>query len=434
MVKSKLKHRKILRYINHFKSFNDMDLETLRQYSSLGVCLMHINNLKICRYVFDDEFCNKLLDTILKKIQNHIGKSGHVYLYKEDILMLILFDIKLKSEIACIIEKILKGFNKIILVNNQEVRILLNIGISIYPQDNEKFETVFKFAEIAMNNSKNFYRNEYKFFESEMYENIIKNWKLNKDILKAIEKNEFILYYQPQVNNKTNKIYGMEALIRWNHSKYGILSPAFFIDIVEKNGTINEIGKLVFKEACRKIKELKEFGYPKLIMSVNISERQLEDVAFLDFVKNTLIEEEVKAEQINMEITERILVKPTENILNVLTELRKIGIKIYIDDFGTKYSSLNYIYSMPIDGIKLDKIFIDRIHNSKKDKILTKNIIKLAGEICLDVVAEGVEKEEQLDCLISMDCHKIQGYIFSKPVDFHDLKDYLLKFDFNKII
>jgi diguanylate cyclase len=192
---------------------------------------------------------------------------------------------------------------------------------------------------------------------------------------------------------------------------------------------INKIGRFVFFEACKEIKKWHDLGYYNLSISINVSAKQLEDSSFLIFVYDVLKKIDIDPKYINIEITERVLVSPTNNILNMLMAFRSKGIKIFIDDFGTKYSSLNYLYCFPIDGIKIDKSFIDNIHNSDKEFIIIKNIIRLAHELEIQVVAEGVEKKEQLECLKNINCNKIQGFFFGKPVNSNEFINYLKVFN-----
>ena len=237
----------------------------------------------------------------------------------------------------------------------------------------------------------------------------------------ALKNNEFVLYYQPQIDISTMKTYGVEALIRWNHPKKGILSPVHFIDIAEQNGMINEIGKFVIYKACSEIKKCHDLGYPDLYMSINICPRQLEDIFFITFLQTTLKKIHISPEYLIFEITEGQYLNHDEHTLDNISKLKDIGIKIYIDDFGMKYSSLSWLRQFSINGIKIDKSFIDEIHSSRKDFIITESIVNLANALNIEVIAEGVEKKEQLDCLRKMNCNKIQGFIFSKPVSMDKL-------------
>jgi EAL domain-containing protein (putative c-di-GMP-specific phosphodiesterase class I) len=325
----------------------------------------------------------------------------------------------------CAIEKIIDIFNIPFILKDKTIKISINIGISICPDDSSQVDSVLKYGEIALNYAKRTTKSKYEFFNSDMYESVIKKQIIQIDIFNAIHNNEFILYYQPQFDMETRTVYGMEALLRWRHPELGVLSPAYFIDILEQNEMINEVGKFVLAEACNEIKKWHQRGYDDLSISVNISEMQLQDPSFFNFVQDLLEKTKLEPKYLHFEITERILIHPVEKILNVLSRLRNIGIKIFIDDFGTKYSSLNYLYNLPTDGIKIDKSFIDKIQNSERNFIIIKNIIQLAYELNLEVVAEGVERAEQLNCLVDINCNRIQGFIFGKPVSSDHFIDFL---------
>lgn len=264
-----------------------------------------------------------------------------------------------------------------------------------------------------------------------MYSYVLRKEKTGDEMHTALKKNEFVVYYQPQVDINTMKIYGLEALVRWDHPERGVLIPLHFMDTVEKSGMINELGKFVLYEACSEIRRCHERGHPSLIISVNICPSQFEDNSFLPFLQKTLERTKVSPKCLIFEITERQRLIPNECTLDIILKLRNMGIKVFVDDFGTKYSSLDYLRQFVIDGIKIDKSFIDEIDSSEKDMIITKNIVNLAHELNLEVVAEGVEREEQLYSLRKINCNKVQGFIFSKPVSSDKLNSILDRFNKN---
>lgn len=405
--------------INHYLDNQD----------SVAVCFLDIGNFKFYNYMFGYEYGDIVLDAVFNKVEKCVSNDGYVYRLGGDILLILLYKMNCKREVNSIIKKIVDVFCKPMDIAGEKIRVLINMGISLYPNDSKEVNTIIKYAEIALTYTKNQYAERYKFFQYEMYEEIIKKGKIEADILKAIDNEEFILYYQPQIDINTMEVYGMEALLRWNHPEYGILPPSYFIEIIEENGMINEIGKFVFHEACSEIMKWHKLGYCNLRMSINISEKQFDDSSFLIFIEEILNRTQVEPKYINIEITERMLIKPKERILDIFTALKNKGIKIFIDDFGTKYSSLNYLYCFQVDGIKIDKSFVDRIHSSEKEFIITKNIVNLANELNLEIVAEGVEINEQLNSLVSISCKKIQGFIFGKPVISNEFVKVLEKYN-----
>lgn len=425
------KEMDIFNYYNFNYLINKFEKEInkhLKNKQMIVVCILKINQLKYYNYMFGYEFGDKIIKFVLTEITQQVNKYGHVYRFCGSKILIILHMIDNEKKAIRIIENIKTFFNNSVQIDKQMLRIIINIGMAIYPDDAAEANTILKYAQIALDAAKNPFTSKYKFFKTDMYKDIINKRKFLIDILNSINNKEFVLYYQPQINIKTKKLYGMEALIRWNHPKKGILPPIYFIDIVERNGMINEIGKFVFEKACCQLKAWNNLGYKNLTMSINVSHKQLEDESFLDFVKQVLVRTKINPGSIIIEITERVFLKPTDKILTVIKEIVNTGIKIFIDDFGTKYAVLDYLYKMPVCGIKIDKSFIDRIQESEKELIITKHIVNMAKEINLDVVAEGVENEQQLEWLNNINCYKIQGYIFGKPVNADDFIKYFEKY------
>ncbi len=404
-----------------------------KEHGDFAACLLDISDFKTYNYLFGYKFGNKILNEVLNKVQECVSDFGCAYSVRGDVLLIVLYKENYKGKITAIVEKILELFDKKFEIDSQKLKISANIGISMYPSDSKEVESVLKYAEIALNYSKGICKEGYKFFQLEMHKNIFEKERVKSDLQNAIYNKEFVLYYQPQVDIRTMNIYGAEALIRWNHPKYGLVSPQSFISTIEQNGMINEIGKFVFFEACRQVKEWNDMGYSDLNISINISEKQMEDDKLLDFISGVLKETGIKANNINIEITERMFIGIVDKNLKMFRALKEMGFKIFIDDFGIEYSSLSYLYSFPVDGIKIDKAFIDGIGESEKKRVITKTILKLARELNLDVVAEGVEKIEQLEWLLTSSCYKIQGYIFEKAVSNKKFINYLKNFKTKKI-
>jgi diguanylate cyclase (GGDEF)-like protein len=395
-----------------------------------------LNNRKIAVFSIDidnfekinDVYKDKVVQTLLRKIA-FILKSSLEF---KDMLCKLegskfcvvivdygnVLDIKLKAE------KFLGLFNRLFNINKEKIFVTVCIGIFLFTKRVKDIENIFKYSNIALNNAKRNGNNKYKIYNKEMNIEILNNIKIENELRTAISNKEFVVYYQPQVDIHEKEIYGVEALIRWNHPS-GMRLPNQFIDIVEKNGMINEIGKFVFYESCIQMKKMESLGYKDIHMSVNISKMQLEDKRFVSYVTSTLKDMKIDPRYICFEITERVLVEKSKSILRVLFEIKKIGVKIFIDDFGTKYSSLNYLTYLPVDGIKLDKSFIDSIKIHEKHLIIINHIVALSHDLNIDIVAEGVETDKQLRYLKSIGCNKIQGFIFSKPLNSEKLNKIL---------
>lgn len=400
-----------------------------KEYDDLAVCLMDINNFKMYNFMFGYEFGDRMLSFVFNNIKRCIHDRGYIYRFGEQFLIVLLQKTNYENEFLIIIEEIMNMFNNPIKIKECELSVLVDMGIALYPDNSEKIEDVLKYAEIALSQAKKACPKRYKFFESQMYDELIKKEKVNSDLLSAMRNNEFILYYQPVIDINTMKINGAEALLRWKHPQWGILSPGCFIDIIEKSGIIKEIGKFVFCQACCQLQKWRSMGYKDLSMSINISERQLEDDSFEDFIEKVIANTKIDPHYIKLEITERVLVNATEKNKRILSKLSNKGVKIFIDDFGTKYSSIGYLFQFPIGGIKIDKSFIDKLNYSERNVAIIKNMVKCANEINIDIVAEGVETNEQLECLKECNCREVQGYIFSKPVSPDDFVKFAEKSD-----
>lgn len=394
------------------KFFNDASLKSKRNLVLFYICIYNFEKIKdVYRQDFEETLLKKVSDIFKNNLNNEI--LCKVEDSKFAIIDYSCGDVE-KARLKA--EYFLSLFNKMMEIDGEKVFVALNIGISFYTDGVINGDKMMRNSDMALMKAKKLGKNQYEFYEEKMNVEIMDRVKIENDLVKAIVNKEFILYYQPQVDIDKMEIYGLEALIRWNYNGT-IKFPSYFIDIVEQNGMINEIGKFVLYEAFVQAKRCNDLGYEKIYMSVNISKKQLEEDSFLDFVDFVLKNTGIKANYICFEITERILIDLSEKMLSVLSKIKDMGIKIFIDDFGTKYSSLNYLKDLPIDGIKIDKSFICNIQNCEKSKMILKSIVNLAGDLNIEVIAEGVETYEQLKFLKSIKCNKMQGYIFSRPVD-----------------
>jgi EAL domain-containing protein (putative c-di-GMP-specific phosphodiesterase class I) len=249
---------------------------------------------------------------------------------------------------------------------------------------------------------------------------------LESHLRKAIEENEFIAYYQPKVNSQNGRIIGVEALIRWQNPLLGLISPLQFIPLAEDIGFIGQIDRWMMKEAMNTVKGFHKTGLFEGSLSLNVSMKQLEDTTFVQYLLDTIQEVEFDTQKLEMEVTESQIMKNPESAIKTLNKIREIGIKISVDDFGTGHSSLSYLKKLPIDILKIDRSFVKDAHIDEDDAAIVKMIIALAKSLKLKFIAEGVEVQEQLDFLKSVDCHDIQGYFYSKPLPEDEFKRFLL--------
>jgi len=279
-----------------------------------------------------------------------------------------------------------------------------------------------KNADIAMYEAKKLGRNQYHFFTEELNKTVQESITLDKNMRKALKNNEYELYYQPKIDLQTSQIIGVEALIRWISPTKGLIPPDVFIPLAEENGFIVELGKWITNEAIEQYVRWKEKGID-INISINVSAKQLSNIKFVNQVIDKIKENNITPNKIDIEITEYMFIQDSQNTFNNLNTLHNFGVSISLDDFGTGYSSLSYLKKFPIDYLKIDKAFLDD-YNSKDGSVFLETIVKLGQMLNIRVIAEGVEKEEQLKYLKSISCNQAQGYYFSKPLDIKDFESF----------
>lgn len=318
-----------------------------------------------------------------------------------------------EEDVRQLAEQILKDMKQPVFLLGQEIVITLSIGISIQPICISDEETLIQQADLAMYSAKAKGKNNYQFFTEDLNEQVTRKLQLDKALHNALKQEEFQLYYQPQVDLRTEKLVGFEALIRWN-SPTGLVSPAEFISVAEETGLILPIGEWVLKEACRQMKNWEKEGRSKVKVSVNVSARQFKDETFGWKVKQILEKENVDPQYLEIEITESVMMDIEESSL-LIQELKELGVKIAIDDFGAGYSSLNVIKNVEIDTLKIDKSRIDEVLSNRRNLFILAAIIDVGKNLNAQVVIEGIELEEQVNALKEFDVVG-QGYFYSRPL------------------
>ena len=306
--------------------------------------------------------------------------------------------------------------NKPFDLNGEAAHISTSIGIALFPQNGLAISELIKNADIAMYSAKNSGKNEYKFFESFMEYDVSRKNELSDMLSNVIEKKEVYLLYQPQVNMNTGEIMGFEALMRINSKDLGLISPTEFIPIAEDNGLINELGEWALYEACLFNNTIMKNGYGPFKVSVNVSTNQLKKDNLVDIIKSIPAKTGMPLEYLEIEITESVLMKSIDHNLELIKQIKELGVSVALDDFGTGYSSFNYLTQLPIDTLKIDKSFVDNISSNENDRYIANTIIALAHKMDIEVVAEGVENYDQLSILQDQLCDILQGYLFSKPI------------------
>lgn len=391
-------------------------LNNLKENEKLAVLYIDLDRFKYINDTLGHDIGNEVLKLIgfrlvkLMDMENLVARSGgdeYLILIKE------IFD---EEEIIHIVNEIIENFKRPILTNGHKLYLTTSIGIAVYPEAGTTSLSLIKNAEAALYRAKDMGGNSYFIYNETIgvkeYENLI----ILNELREAVNNEEFVLYYQPKVDIKSEEIVDMEALIRWNNPKRGLIFPDKFIPLAEDAGLIVPIGEWVLREACIQNKKWIQKGYKPRRVSVNISARQFQYYNFLDTVSNILEETGLEPEYLGLEITETTAISDIEYTINVLNKLKDLGVFVIMDDFGTGYSSLKYLREMSINEIKIDRAFIWDIETNEKNRAISRTITLLAKQFNILVTAEGVETKEQLDILKKIECDKAQGYYFSKPI------------------
>tara|TARA_R110001592_G_scaffold363341_1_gene684443 strand:+ start:66419 stop:68617 length:2199 start_codon:yes stop_codon:yes gene_type:complete len=398
--------------------FNDllsrMIITTERNGTQMALLYLDLDDFKRINDSLGHESRDQLLKIIGKRITAAVRKSDIAARIGGDEFCILLPNIQSSINAASIAEKILHTIGQPIRLGVHSVRITPSIGITLAPLDGVSAAQLLKNSDLAMYSAKDNSRNNYQFFEDKLNINAMERLILERELSQAVENNEFILHFQPQVCLLTQKTRRIEALVRWQHPSRGFLPPGDFIQFAEDSRLIIPIGSWVLEQACLQLKKL---NFPELTVSVNLSPRQFADPNLLVTIKKALSNSGLEGHRLELEITETVLMKNMENAITTLKQIKSLGIQIAIDDFGTGYSSLSQLKNLPADTLKIDREFIKDIIESTENAVITKVIISMGHKLGLTVIAEGVETEEQVEFLHQIQCDMAQGYFFSRPVD-----------------
>ncbi|MBN0988673.1 EAL domain-containing protein [Amphritea pacifica] len=378
----------------------------------------------------NDSFGHNLGDQLLKKVserlKHHVRENDTISRLGGDEFTIIVEDLMNADDAATIAQNLLAAFNEPIDLDEQ-LHISLSIGISLYPDDAEQPEALIRNADTAMYRAKTAGKNRYEFYTQEMTDQAFERFLMVGALRNAIENQQFVLHYQPQIDLRDNSIIGAEALIRWNDPQMGTIPPSRFIPVAEKTGMIQNIDRWVLNTVCHNIHQWQQQGYRVPRISINISARHFGSNILADEVAAILDHHQCSSELIELEITEGVIMNNPSRAGKELKQLREMGIRLAIDDFGTGYSSLSYLKTLPLDRLKIDQSFISDIPEDKNDQAISRAIIALANSLGLEVIAEGMETEQQRQFLIEEGCLYAQGFLFSKGVPEHSFLSLLKK-------
>jgi len=382
---------------------------------SFTLMFLDLDHFKNINDTLGHRIGDKLLVDLAERLKNALSEQNMVSRLGGDefILLLPSLDADGAEQIAA---KLLKDIAQPFYIEEHELTVTPSIGISIFPYDGVNWEELYRSADIAMYHAKQGGRNAYRFFTADMQRSSARRLQLENALQRALERDELLLYYQPQVSLENNLVVGVEALLRWQHPEFGMISPAEFIPLAEDNGSILPIGEWVLRTAVRQMKSWLEAGLPSMTVSVNLSAIQLRQHNLPQLVMQILDEVMLPSKYLELELTESVAMKDPEMAVAMMSTLNERGVRLAIDDFGTGYSSLTYLKRFQINKLKIDKSFVRNITTDPNDEAIVAAVISLAQSLHLNTIAEGVENEDQLQFLRKKGCQEVQGYYYSPPL------------------
>lgn len=398
-----------------------------RKKTKMAVLFIDIDRFKTVNDTLGHDAGDQLIVEIAKRLQTCLRDEDSIHRFGGDEFVAILQDVQDLSDINYVAKRMLNCLSKPVKINSTEIFSSVCIGVSLYPDDDDDIDNLLKFADAAMYHAKDQGGNNYQFYNQTLTQRVQQRLDLESRLRRALENEEFILHYQPIYNLKNKTPIGVEALIRWQDPEHGLIMPDNFIPLAEETGLIISIGDWVLEQACKQVVEWESQGFGQLLLAINISSIQFDYGKLYSSVISILEHTGLAAKQLELEITERMFLNITDNVKDTLDKLTHDGVNFSIDDFGTGYSSLSYLKQLPIDTLKIDRSFIMGIPEDKDDVQITATVVTMAHGLGMDVVAEGIETEEQLQYLNSLNCCRGQGYFLSKPQSSKNITQLLQK-------
>ena len=391
----------------------------------VGVLFIDLDHFKEINDSLGHHVGDELLKRVSHKLHQQIRETDTLARLGGDEFIIILDTLNDTNIIIDIIKKLMDVMNQPILIEEKQLYITLSIGVSLYPDDGKTSEDLLKNADAAMYNAKDNGRNTYRFYTEEMTQKAFARIEMETSLRQAVEREEFVVYYHPQIDGIDDVIVGIEALIRWNHPKRGMLLPEEFMSLAEEIGLMIPIDRWVMKKAMDQLLQWHKEGLNPGKLALNLSMKQLGQSDFIEVVSSLLKQTGCQAEWIIFEITETQVMKDPERSILILKALRNMNIELAIDDFGTGYSSLSYLKRLPIDKLKIDQSFVKGLPHDNEDSGIVKALITLSKSLKLSIIAEGVETVEQKNFLIENGCRTLQGYLYAEPMPCDDIKEIL---------
>lgn len=388
----------------------------IRESNRFALIFIDIDHFKMINDSMGHAAGDVLLTTVTSRLTSALRRTDTISRLGGDEFTVIVENINEPEDAGLVANSLLEALAKPILIDEREVRISGSIGIALYPDDGTSFGNLLKNADAAMYRAKDLGRNMFQFYAAEMSEAVMHRLDMEGHLRNALERQEFILHYQPKFDLKNGSCCGMEALVRWEHPQHGLIPPDEFIPLAEETGLIVQLGEWVLRTACMQLAKWQSEGYAIDNISINVSARQIRDENFPDLVEKIIIETGVNPVNVEIELTESALVENYDKARDLLIRFNDMGLKIALDDFGTGYASMSYLKAFPIDTVKIDRSFVSGLPGNREDMAIVRAISSLTETLDLSLVAEGVENEQQLQFLKHIYCPQAQGYFWSRPL------------------
>lgn len=422
------KHEKSMDYLAYYDSLTELPNRLLlnerlksamnsakQNRSKVAIIFFDLDNFKKINDTFGHTVGDGLLKSVSRELKKILRKNEMLARFGGDEFVMLLEHAKSGEKVMRFLERIRAALNQSFEVEHHIIHISSSIGVAMYPEDGMTCEELIKNADTAMYKAKEQEKNSFRFYNSDMRNEMLKRMTVEGHLGNALKNKELTVNYQPLIQSSSGYIRGCEALLRWESPILGKISPTEFIPIAEETGLIYSIGEWVLRMACRENKRWQELYGSRTIISVNISLMQLRQKNFIEMVLGILAETGLEARYLELEVTESIFIDPFDSIVEKLQNLRNTGVKISLDDFGTGFSSLNYLTRLPLDSVKIDKSFVQNIKYGTVEREMIQSIISLAHHLNLEIIAEGVEEKEQLQYLIDGKCDYCQGFLLFMP-------------------
>ncbi len=399
-----------------FSEYLDYTLGNLKRGHVASVMYIDLDNFKEVNNTLGHSYGDELLIDVAERLKQIMDKNDYLARFGGDEFIILTKNVINMWEYEEKIKKVQKVFSYPFVLALKEFFVTISIGVARAPKDGQTAQNMIRSVDVALYAAKESGKNIYCFYDESMKEKLLNKIETQSQLHTAIENKEFIVLYQVQIDLESDKVIGFEALLRWKHPTKGLMEPKEFIALAEETGLIIPIGEWVLYEACHQLKKWQDAGYSGITIAVNLSARQFKDASLVNTVKDIINKTGINAGNLELEITETVALDDITYSIDIIQQLKDMGIKISLDDFGTGYSSMNYLKHLPVTNLKIDKSFMDTVMGSNNDKAIVSAIITLAKTLDLEVIAEGVENDEQVLFLKEVNCDKVQGFLYSKPV------------------